>query len=122
MRIKAATQLEVAEAFAVRPATVRRWETRLTDGGVAGLLAERKGPKRKSKLTGDTVAAIRALREGGASYRGIAAATGVSEGSVRNAVEPTHTGADTTLNALLRSSRVIAGSAYRSNVPSADGP
>ena len=95
MRIKAATQLEVAEAFAVRPATVRRWETRLTDGGVAGLLAERKGPKRKSKLTGDTVAAIRRLREGGASYRAVAAATGVSEGSVCNALEPTHTDADT---------------------------
>ena len=86
MRIKAATQLEVAEAFAVKPATVRRWETRLTDAGVAGLLAERKGPKRKSKLTGDTVAAIRRLREGGSSYRAIAAATGVSEGSVRNAL------------------------------------
>ena len=65
MRIKAATQLEVAEAFAVKPATVRRWETRLTDDGVAGLLAERKGPKRKSKLTGDTVAAIRRLRADG---------------------------------------------------------
>jgi hypothetical protein len=78
MRIKAATQLEVAEAFAVKPATVRRWESRLTDAGVVGLLAERKGPKRKSKLTGDTVAAIRRLREGGASYRGIASDTGVS--------------------------------------------
>ena len=88
MRIKAATQLEVAEAFAVTPATVRRWETRLADAGVAGLLAERKGPKRKSKLTGDTVAAIRRLRAGGASYRAVAAATGVSEGSVRNALNP----------------------------------
>ena len=64
VRIKAATQLEVAEAFAVKPATVRRWEARLADAGVAGLLAERKGPKRKSKLTGDTVAAIRRLRDG----------------------------------------------------------
>ena len=91
MRIKAATQLEVAEAFAVKPATVRRWETRLTDAGLAGLLAERKGPKRKSKLTGDTVAAIRRLREDGASYRAIAAATGVSEGSVRNALTDTDT-------------------------------
>ena len=102
MRIKAATQLEVAEAFAVKPATVRRWETRLTDDGVAGLFAERKGPKRKSKLTGDTVAAIRRLRAGGASYRGIAAATGVSEGSVRNALIDTDTeqsGAPTGLDA-----------------------
>ena len=91
MRMKAATQLEVAEAFAVKPATVRRWETRLTDAGLAGLLAERKGPKRKSKLTGDTVAAIRRLREDGSSYRAIAAAAGVSEGSVRNALKDTDT-------------------------------
>ncbi len=88
MRIKAATQLQVAEAFAVRPATVRRWEAQHADAGVAGLLPEPKGPKRKSKLTGDTVAAIGRLRAGGASYRGIAAATGVSEGSVRNALKP----------------------------------
>ena len=85
MRIKAATQLEVAEAFAVTPATVRRWETRLAEAGVAGLLAERKGPKRKSKLTADTVAAIRRLREGGASYRAVGADIGVSQSSVRNA-------------------------------------
>jgi prepilin-type processing-associated H-X9-DG protein len=91
MRIKAATQLQVAEAFAVGPATVRRWEARLTDGGMAGLFGERKGPKRKSKLTADTVAAIRRLREGGASYRAIAAATGVSAGSVRNALNDTDT-------------------------------
>ena len=55
VRIKAATQLEVAEAFSVRPATVRRWEAHFADAGVAGLLPERKGPRRKSKLTGDTV-------------------------------------------------------------------
>jgi hypothetical protein len=88
MRIKAATQLQVAEAFAVRPATVRRWDAQHADAGVAGLLPERKGPKRKSKLTGDTVTAIRRLRAGGASYRAVAAATGVSEGSVRNALKP----------------------------------
>ncbi|MGB5113379.1 MAG: hypothetical protein WBO08_17880, partial [Mycobacterium sp.] len=29
VRIKAATQLEVAESFAVKAATVRRWEARL---------------------------------------------------------------------------------------------
>jgi prepilin-type processing-associated H-X9-DG protein len=91
IRIKAATQLQVADAFAVKPATVRRWDTRLADAGVGGLLAERKGPKRKSKLTGKTVAAICRLRAGGASYRGIAAGTGVSVGSVRNALKDTDT-------------------------------
>jgi prepilin-type processing-associated H-X9-DG protein len=95
MRIKAATQLEVAEAFAVKPATVRRWESWLSDAGVAGLLGERKGPKRKSKLTADTVAAIQRLRDGGASYRAIAAETGVSEGSVRNALLLADNGAGT---------------------------
>src|SRR5260370_10672684 len=54
MRIKAATQLEIAAAFAVQPASVRRSAAQLTDAGIAGLLAERKGPKRKSKLHGDT--------------------------------------------------------------------
>ena len=39
-------QLEVAEAFGVKPATVRRWDAWLAASGVAGLLGERKGPKR----------------------------------------------------------------------------
>ena len=95
MRIKAATQLEVAEAFAVKPATVRRWETWLTESGVVGLLGERKGPKRKSKLTAEAVARIQGLRDGGASYRAIAAETGVSEGSVRNALVLADDGART---------------------------
>jgi hypothetical protein len=86
VRIKAATQLQVAEAFGVKPASVRRWETRFAGAGVAGLLAEPKGPKRKSKLTGGTVGDIRRLRDGGASYRAIAAQTGVSQGSVRAAL------------------------------------
>jgi hypothetical protein len=94
MRIKAATQLQVAEAFAVRPATVRRWDAQHADAGVAGLLPERKGPKRKSKLTGGTVAAIHRLREGGASYRAIAAVVRMSEGSVRNALKPAGAGVD----------------------------
>jgi hypothetical protein len=59
VRIRAATQLEVAEAFGVKPATVRRWDAWLAACGVAGLLGERKGPKRKSKLTADMVAGIR---------------------------------------------------------------
>ena len=110
MRIKAATQLQVADAFAVGPATVRRWETRLADDGVAGLFAERKGPKRKSKLTADTVAAIRRLRAGGACYRGIAAAACVSVGSVRNALTDTDTeqsGAPTGLDAHFRTESQI---------------
>ena len=81
MRIKAATQLEVAEAFAVKPATRAALGDSARRRRVSpGCSRERKGPKRKSKLTGDTVAAIRRLRAGGASYRAIAADTGVSRG------------------------------------------
>ncbi len=94
VRIKAATQVEVAETFAVKPATVRRWDAQLSDAGVAGLLGERKGPKRKSKLTDDTVATIRGLRDGGASYRAIAAQTGLSQGSIRVALLLTDSDAD----------------------------
>jgi hypothetical protein len=88
VRIKAATQRQVAEAFAVTPVALRRWEAQYVDAGVAGLLPQRKGPKRKSKLIGDIVAVIHGLREAGASLRAVAAATGVSEGSVRNALKP----------------------------------
>ena len=95
MRIKAATGLEIAEAFGVKPATVRRWEARLTGAGIAGLLGERKGPKRRSKLTQDTVATIRSLRQGGASYRKIATAAGVSIGSIRIALTEIGTGTGT---------------------------
>jgi len=87
VRIKAATQRQVAEGFAVTPLAVRRWAAQYADAGVAGLLPERKGPKRKSKLIDTTVAAIYRLRETGASLRAVAVATGVSEGSVRNALK-----------------------------------
>jgi type VII secretion protein EccE len=93
-RIKVATQQQVAAAFTVNPATLRRWQTRCSDAGVAGLLTGREGPKRKSKLTPDTVAAIRRLRADGASYRTVAAMVGVSLGSVHNALRHIHTGAD----------------------------
>ena len=45
MRIKAATQLEVAEAFGVKPASVRRWDARLADAGVAGLFGRTQRPQ-----------------------------------------------------------------------------
>jgi hypothetical protein len=54
----------VAAAFAVKPAMLRRWESRCSDAVVAGLLTEHNGPKRQSKLTPDRVAAIRRLRGG----------------------------------------------------------
>ncbi len=87
-KLKAATQAQVAEAFGVIPVSVWRWEKALAAGGVAGLVPDRKGPRRASKLTLAVVARIRELDGQGLGKARIAAATGVSESSVRNVLRP----------------------------------
>jgi hypothetical protein len=87
-KLKAATQAQVAEAFGVIPLSVWRWEKALADGGVAGLVPDRKGPRRASKLTPAVVARIRELDGQGLGKAGIAAAAGVSESSVRSVLRP----------------------------------
>ena len=87
-QLKAATQAQVAEAFGVIPVSVWRWERALAAGGVAGLVPDRKGPRRASKLTPGVVARIRELDGQGLGKAGIAAAAGVSESSVRNVLRP----------------------------------
>jgi Transposase protein len=93
-RLKAASQEQVAAAFGVIPVTVWRWARALERGGVAGLVPEVKGPRRASKLTGPVVARIAELDGQGVSRARIAAACGVSESSVRNALRPAGSGAD----------------------------
>jgi hypothetical protein len=90
-KLKAATQAQVAEAFGVIPVSVWRWEKALAAGGVAGLVPDRKGPRRASKLTPGVVARIRELDGQGLGKAGIAAAAGVSESSVRNVLRPAGT-------------------------------
>jgi hypothetical protein len=92
-KLKAATQAQVAEAFGVIPVSVWRWEKALAAGGVAGLVPDRKGPRRPSKLTPGVVARIWELDGRGLSRAGIAAAAGVSESSVRNVLRPAGVGA-----------------------------
>jgi hypothetical protein len=87
-KLRTATQAQVAEAFGVIPVSVWRWERALADGGVAGLVPDRKGPRRASKLTPGVVARIRELGGQGLGKAGIAAAAGVSESSVRNVLRP----------------------------------
>jgi transposase len=55
VRLRAASQAQVASAFGVDPATVWRWDQALAAGGMAGLVPARKGPRRASKLTGEMV-------------------------------------------------------------------
>src|SRR5690348_14599255 len=86
VRLRAASQARAAAAFGVDPVTVWRWDQALAAGGVAGLVPARRGPKRASKLTPELAARIRELDAAGATLAEIAAATGVSTFSVRNAL------------------------------------
>jgi transposase-like protein len=86
VRLRAASQGQVAEGFGVDPATIWRWDQALAAGGVAGLVPARRGPKGASKLTPEMVERIAGLDAAGQTLREIAAATGVSTFSVRNAL------------------------------------
>jgi Helix-turn-helix domain len=86
VRLRAASQGQVAEAFGVDPATVWRWDQALACGGVAGLVPARRGPKGASKLTPALAARIAGLDADGQTLRQIAAATGVSTFTVRAAL------------------------------------
>ncbi|NMM32416.1 MAG: helix-turn-helix domain-containing protein [Phycicoccus sp.] len=79
---------EVADAFGVDTATLWRWRREFAGAGVGGLVPDKRGPKGASKLTPSVIGDIRARRAAGASLRAVAAATGLSTGSVRRALTP----------------------------------
>jgi lambda repressor-like predicted transcriptional regulator len=86
VRLRAASQGQVAEAFGVDPATIWRWDQAVASGGVAGLVPARRGPKGASKLTPELAARIAGLDAAGKTLRQIAAVTGVSTFTVRAAL------------------------------------
>src|SRR5258707_5807983 len=88
VRLRAASQAQVAEAFGVDPVTVWRWDQALAGGGVAGLVPARKGPRRASKLTAEVVAAIRRLDGQGRTLAEIAAAAGGAVASLPHPLGP----------------------------------
>src|SRR5664280_2913105 len=65
VRIKAASGLDVAAAFAVSTVTLWRWCKELHASSAAGLAWHKRGPKGPSRLSDDMVADIRARRSGG---------------------------------------------------------
>lgn len=46
VRLRAASQVQVAEGFGVDPVTVWRWDRALVGGGVAALVPGKRGPSR----------------------------------------------------------------------------
>ena len=95
MRIKAATQVQVAAAFDTSPLTVWRWAQAVSEAGVSALVPHRKGPRRASKLTAKVIATIAVLREQGLSLRAIGERVAVSEASVRRALSDSDSDTDT---------------------------
>src|SRR5664280_2313946 len=83
---KIASVAEVASAFGVNEATLWRWKRAFGTGGVVGLVAERPGPRRPSKLTMSLAARIARLAATGLTLQQIAAAAGVSTATVRVAL------------------------------------
>ena len=77
---------EVAAAWGTDPDTLRRWRRAYGEGGVEALAPAKRGPKRPSKLTEDTVVEIGRRRALGASMDEVAAAVGVSRNSVSRAL------------------------------------
>ena len=115
VRLGAASQGQVAEAFEVDPATVWRWDRALASGGVAGLVPARRGPKGASKLTPGLAARIAELDAGGQTLRQIAAAAGVSTFTVRAAlgrIRPGGQGRAGTVTPI-RAACLISGTARR---------
>ena len=86
VRLRAASQVRVAEAFGVDPVTVWRWDRALAGGGVAALVPGKRGPRGASKLTPQLAERIAGLDAAGQTLRQIAAETGVSTFTVRNAL------------------------------------
>src|SRR5665647_3915410 len=86
VRIKAASLVDVAAAFAVSTVTLWRWCKVLAASGVEGLVPEKRGPKGPSRLTDDVVVDIRGRRTGGATLQAIADAVGVCVNTVRRAL------------------------------------
>ncbi|WP_171814372.1 helix-turn-helix domain-containing protein [Arthrobacter dokdonensis] len=85
--LMAAGVAEIAAAFDVTPTTVWLWKQLLTEGGIAALVPEKKGPKRASRLTESVIARIVELRSTGLSQQAVGDAVGVSEFSVRRALK-----------------------------------
>jgi hypothetical protein len=109
VRLRAASQAQVAGAFAVDPGTLWRWDQALSASGVAGLVPARRGPKGASKLIPELVERIAGLDAAGKTLREIAAATGVSTFSVRNALGRVAAGRQLAARAAEDSAGLVAG-------------
>lgn len=85
--MKAAKAIDIAQAFGVSAVTLWNWAKLFAQDGVAGLVAEKRGPKKPSKLSEEIITQIHQQHAQGLNNLRIAEQTGVSEFSVRRALK-----------------------------------
>jgi transposase len=83
-----AQQTDVARAFGVSVRTIRRYQQRYADGGMAALSREGGWRRGRRRITGKRLRSIEILKSQGMSNRAIAHRLGVSENAIRKVVGP----------------------------------
>jgi transposase len=83
-----ARQTDVAQAFARSVRTVRRYQERYADGGMAALGREKGWRRGRRRISGKRQHSIETLKSRRMSNRAIAQRLGVSEKAIRNMVGP----------------------------------
>src|SRR6202045_829480 len=83
-----ALQTEVARAFAQSVRTVRRYQGRYAQGGMAALSGEGGWRRGRRRISGKRLRSIEMLKSQGMSNRAIAHRLGVSEKAIRKLVGP----------------------------------
>jgi len=113
-----AQQTDVARAFARSVRTVRRYQGRYAQGGMAALGREEGWRRGRRRISGKRLRSIEMLKSQGMSNRAIAHRLGVSEKAIRKLVEPSRS-AEIRQLAFAGMTTAAAGSPPAAGVPSA---
>ena len=113
-----AQQTDVARAFARSERTVRRYQRRYAQGGMAALDREEGWRRGRRRISGKRLRSIEMLKSQGMSNRAIAHRLGVSEKAIRKLVGPSKP-ADSAQLAFVGITTAAAGKSPASRVPSA---
>jgi transposase len=112
-----AQQTDVARAFERSVRTIRRYQERYGDGGMAALGREEGWRRGRRRISGKRLRSIEMLKSQGMSNRAIAQRLGVTENAIRKLIGPSKPTTDTQL--ALAGIPTAAGKPAESGVPSA---
>src|SRR6266566_1912527 len=113
-----AQQTEVARAFARSVRTVRRYQRRYAQGGMAALGREEGWRRGRRRISGKRLRSIEMLKSQGMSNRAIAHRLGVSEKAIRKLVGPSKP-AESAQLAFAEITTAAAGKSPTTRMPSA---